>query len=165
METADGVDAATPWTVACGQGVSSLNDRNLSVIFNLVVQAVQAAEQARRKGELDQLLDSLGLDLPVDLKDEDRCREYAIASVQAQLNKYPWGHLISVATIYEKVLAALRQDAHKGPAGLYEELTRTTPEQLAQGLPRDLLAAANAIASASAVAQAGLSTSKDGRRR
>lgn len=91
------------------------------MLYSLVIQAVQAAEQARIKGELDALLDSLGLDLPVDLADEERCREYAIAAVQAQLNKFPWGHLVDVAMIYNLVLAALRQDMHKGMPDWSEE--------------------------------------------
>lgn len=136
------------------QLVSFMSDRNFAVLFELVINAVRAAEQARRKGELDRLLTSIGLDLPVELSDDERCREYAIAYVQSQLNKFSWGHLVDVATIYNLVLSALRVDAHKGPPSLDEELAMISPEQLARGLPPGLLSEANAIANPTTIARA-----------
>jgi len=105
-----------------------LGEQNLDALYALVIRAVQAAEQAQRKGELDALLDSFGLNLPVDLADEDRCREYAIAAVQAQLNKFPWGRLVDVATIYELVLSALNQDLHESTTIQVSETPIILPE-------------------------------------
>jgi hypothetical protein len=107
-----------------------LGETQFNAVYGLALQAIQAAEQARRKGELDKLLKSLGIELPVNLSDEEKCLDYALHSVQQQVLKLPYGNLISTSFIYNAILSGLRLDAHKGPQSVKEQIGDLTPEDL-----------------------------------
>lgn len=131
-----------------------LGEKNYSLLYGLIIQAAQAAEQARRKGELDILLKGLGLKLPVNLSDGEKCKEYVIAFVQQQLLNFSWGHLVNASTIYTLLLSALRQDAHKGATSPIDEIHGATPEQLMQVLsPEQIEITAQYAARAKVVGQ------------
>ena len=121
----------------------TLTDKNRNVLFNLVVQATQSLEQARRKGQLDAFISSLGFDLPFDLSDDEKCKAAVVAWVQQQVNRLPWGHLVDVGTILVNLEAAMRQDLHKGATTPLDELRAATADELLRILTREQIVLAS----------------------
>lgn len=146
------------WPLLRTQLVSFVGIKNYRVVQELVMAAVQAAEQARVKGELDRLAGLVGLKLPVNLSDTEKCREYVLYWVRQQLDKVSWGHLIDPGTIYTLVLSALRSDMHKGPTSALEQIRGAAPEELVQILTADQIARTNDILRAIQAGNVGLAT-------
>lgn len=140
----------------------SLGEKNLNILYQLVAQAVQAVEQARRKGELDEFAEALGLDLSdfPKLAETEKLREYAVMAVQKFLDKYPWGKLIDVGAIQILVWSLLRQDIHKGPTDPIQEIQQAPPDVLVRVLSADQIDAAYRILTELRAGNVGLSMAK-----
>lgn len=91
-------------------------------ILTFAIQAAQAAEQARRTGDLNAFADMFGVE--VDLSDNAAVRQAVTDWVQQKLTEnFRWGSKVNVGDILIVLHSIMRQDIHKGKLNAYEQMS------------------------------------------